>query len=201
MYKKISQNITKKFVELGVISNDDSDIYIYGFELLVALLFTTITIILISLFIDKFVETVLYLVGFFSVRVICGGYHAKHHYSCFATTTFTYFLFLLLNICFYSKPYLNLTVGFMTIVSVVLIIAFAPIEHPDNPMTEYRKKKNRLWSLILSVVICLIQFASLLSEIALLYVFNYTAGVFCAALTILTAKLETVILKRKEEKQ
>lgn len=201
MYKKISQNITKKFVELGVISNDDSDIYIYGFELLVALLFTTITIILISLFIDKFVETVLYLVGFFSVRVICGGYHAKHHYSCFATTTFTYFLFLLLNICFYSKPYLNLTVGFMTIVSVVLIIAFAPIEHLDNPMTEYRKKKNRLWSLILSVVICLIQFASLLSEIALLYVFNYAAGVFCAALTILTAKLETVILKRKEEKQ
>lgn len=201
MYNKISQKITEKFITLGVISKDDYEIYKYGFELLIALLLTTIIIILISLFIGKFIETVLYLVGFFSVRVICGGYHAKHHYTCFLTTIFSYFLFLLFNICFYSKPYLNLTAGFMTIVSAILIIAFAPIEHPDNPMTEYRKKRNRFLSLILSIVICLIHFASLFSEIALLYVFNYTAGIFLAALAILAAKIEIVILKRKEERQ
>lgn len=201
MYKKISQKITDKLVTLGIISNDDYDIYKYGFELIIALLSTVTSIVLISLLIHKFVETVLYLVGFFSVRAICGGYHAKHHYTCYVTTTSTYFLFLILNICFYSKSYLNLVTGFMTAVSVILIIALAPIEHPNNPMTEYRKNRSRFFSLILSIVICLIHFTSIFSEMALLYVFNHTIGVFLAAIAILAAKIEIMILKRKEERQ
>lgn len=198
MYKKISQKITEKIVTLGIISNNDYEIYKYGFELIIALLSTVTSIVLISLLIHKFVETVLYLVGFFSVRVICGGYHAKHHYTCFITTNFTYVLFLIINICFYLKPYLNIVVGFMAAVSATLIIAFAPIEHPNNPMTEYRKNKNRLFCLLLSTAICLIYAVSLLSEIVLLYVFNYTAGIFLAAFAILAAKIEILITKRKE---
>lgn len=201
MYNKISQEITEKFLQLGIIKEDDCDVYKYGLELLIALILTTGIIIIVSLLVDKFIETILYLIGFFSVRVICGGYHAKHHYSCFITTISSYLLFLFLDYCFCSKPYLNLVAGFITIVSALLIIAFAPVEHPDNPMTEYRKKRNRLFSLILSVVICLIHFASLFFESALLYVFNYTVGIFLAALAILAAEIEIVILKRKEEQQ
>ena len=200
MYSIISQSITQKFVKLGIIKEDDYEVYKYGFELLIALILTTGVIIIVSLLVDKFIETLLYLIGFFSIRVVCGGYHAKHHYSCFIATTSSYFLFLLLNYCFCSKPYLNLVAGFMTIVSAISIIAFAPIEHPDNPMTEYRKKRNRLFSLILSVIICFIHFASLFSEFALLYVFSYTIGIFLADFAILAAKIEISILKRKEKK-
>lgn len=199
MYNIISQTITKRFVKLGIIKEDDYEVYKYGLELLIALILTTGIIIIVSLFVDKFIETILYLIGFFSVRVICGGYHAKHHYSCFIATTSSYFLFLLLNYCFCSKPYLNLVAGFMTIVSAILIIAFAPIEHPDNPMTEYRKNRNRFFSLILSIIICLVHVASLFFESASLYIFSYTVGIFLAALAILAAKIEIAIFKRKEE--
>lgn len=195
MYKKISQKITEKFVMLGIIKKDEYEIYKYGFELLTALFFTTIIILLISLSIGKFIETALYLIGFFSVRSICGGYHAKHHYTCFITTIFTYFLFLFLNYYFSSKSYLFFTIGLMTIVSSGLIIAFAPIEHPNNPMTEYRKNRNRFLSLILSITICLIYFASMFSKMAMLYVFNYAVGIFLATLAILVAKIEIVIFK------
>lgn len=200
MYKKISQIITHKFVTLGIISEDDYEIYKYGFELLIALLSTTSAIILVSIFINKFVETILYLVGFFSVRAICGGYHAKHHYSCFITTISSYLLFLLLNICFFSKPYLSFTTEVMTIISSISIIAFAPVEHPDNPMTDYRKSRNRSFSLLLTFVICIIYFLSLALENTLPYVFNYATGIFLAALAILAAKMEAMIIKRKEER-
>lgn len=201
MYKKISQLITHKFVTLGIISQDDYEIYKYGFELLIALLSTTLFIILISIFIDKFVETILYLIGFFSVRAICGGYHAKHHYTCFVTTISSYLLFLLLNVCFSSKQYLSLVTGVMTIISSISIVAFAPIEHPDNPMTEYRKTRNRSLCRLLTIAICIIYFVSLVLEKTSPYVFNYATGIFLAALAILTAKIEIVTLKRKEEKQ
>lgn len=201
MYKKISQKITEKFVTIGIISKDDYDIYNYGFELLIAFLSTTFIIILISFFVGKVIETILYLIGFFCVRVICGGYHAKHHYTCFITTISSYFLFLFLNYCFSLKPYIILITGFMTIVSSVLMVAFAPIEHPDNPMTEYRKNRNRILGLILSIFICLICFVAFFLENIQPYILHFILGVFIAALTILAAKIETVIIKRKGGKQ
>ena len=162
MYKKISQIITHKFVTLGIISEDDYEIYKYGFELLIALLSTTSAIVLVSIFINKFVETILYLVGFFSVRMICGGYHAKHHYTCFVTTISFYFLFIY------------------------------------NPMTNYRKKRNRVLSLTLSIIICLIYFVSLFFEKIQPYTLCLVLGIFIATLTLLIAKIEIVIIKRKE---
>lgn len=198
MYKKISQIITHKFVTLGIISEDDYEIYKYGFELLIALLSTTSAIVLVSIFINKFVETILYLVGFFSVRMICGGYHAKHHYTCFVTTISFYFLFLLLNSFFISKQHLWLEPIFITMISVILIVAFAPIEHIYNPMTNYRKKRNRVLSLTLSIIICLIYFVSLFFEKIQPYTLCLVLGIFIATLTLLIAKIEIVIIKRKE---
>lgn len=200
MCKRISQKVTEKFVRSGIVSKEDLEIYKYGFELLFALLSTTVIIILISLFIGKFIETILYLIGFFSVRSICGGYHAKHHYTCFVATISSYLLFLLLNICFSSEPFSSLAAGVMTIVSSILIIAFAPVEHPDNPMTDYRKSRNRFFSLLITLFICIIYFVSLVLGNTLPYVFNYATGIFLAALAILTAKIETKIIKRKEDR-
>lgn len=198
MYEKISQAIVQKLIKLGTISKDEFEIYKYGFELIVSLLLTTITIVLVSIVINKFVDTLLYLAGFFCVRAICGGYHAKHHLTCFITTLFSYFVFLILNYnC--SKFNIIYAIVLMTIISLVLIMAFAPVEHPDNPMTEFRKKRNRLLSVILSAFICMISFVSLISEVASLFIFNYLAGVFLAALAILAAEIELLILKERRK--
>lgn len=199
MYKRLSRKITEKFINIGIISEEDYEIYKYGFELIIALLLTVTDIVLISVLIHKLFQTVLYLIGFFSVRAICGGYHAKHHYSCFIITNLSYFLFLLLDYCFSEKPYIIFVTGFMCIISSVFIGAFAPIEHPDNPMTEYRRKRNRFLSKVLLIVVCVICFAAFFFKRTSPYVFDCVTGVFLAAVAILTAKIEMIILKRREE--
>lgn len=198
MYKIISNAIAKEFVKLEIIKKDDYEVYKYGLELLISLLLTTGIIIISSLFFGKFISTVLYLAGFFSSRIICGGYHAKHHYSCFMLTVSSYIVFLLLYYAFGSKPYLNSVTVFMTVFSAIMIIAFSPVEHPDNPMTEYRKSKNRRLSIILSVTVCLICFVSLFSKTVLPYVYCYISGIFLAVGSIPAAKIEMINLKRKE---
>lgn len=199
MYSNISKKLTKWLIKINVIDNKNHEVYEYGFNLIISLFFSTLTIITTSFFLNRFTETILYLIGFFSVRSICGGYHAKHHYSCFIITLSSYILFLVLHNIFHLNSHLNLIVSFLTIISSILIILFAPVEHPNNPMTEYRKNKNRLLSLIFSVVICVINSVSLLSETVLKYICSYIIGVFLAALAILIAKIEIVILKRKEK--
>lgn len=199
MYSNISKKLTKWLIDLNVIENESSEIYEYGFSLLISLFFSTLLIILSSLLINRTIETILYLVGFFIVRAICGGYHAKHHYSCFIITMSSYILFLILHYIFYSNPNLSFAVIFFTIVSSVIIILFAPVEHPNNPMTKYRKNKNRLLSIIFSVFICIVNFTFLFSGTDLQYISSFTIGIFLAALAILVAKFEIVILKRKEK--
>lgn len=199
MYSKISKKLTSWLVNLDVIESENSEVYEYGFELIFSLIFSTLIIIAISFLMNKFIETLLYLIGFFSIRAICGGYHAKHHYSCFAITMSSYFLFLFLLYCPFIFSHLNPIIFFSMIASITIILAFSPIEHPDNPMTEYRKKRCRFLSIILSFILSILSFVFLLKNPALSVFFSYTTGTFFASFAILAAKIELIILKRKEK--
>ena len=200
MYNKISKRITEKFVELGIIDKENIDIYKYGFELLLSLMFTTLCILILSIFVKKISETVIYLVGFFVVRTICGGYHAKHHYSCFITTIISYLLFLLFEHLTKNESQSKFFIVITLVFSIVIIAAFSPIEHPDNPMTEYRKIKNRRLGFILIFVLSLCLVSSLFFHNTH-YIFSFASGIFIASLAILAAKIEKYIISRKEVKQ
>ncbi len=201
MYNKISQKITKMLTRLKIVKNDEFEIYKYGFELIFAFSFTILVILSISLLLNMFIETILYLSGFFVVRIICGGYHAKHHYSCFLLTISSYILFLIVYCFFEQKIYSNSITIPLTIFSAVQIVLFAPIEHHNNPMTKQRKSKNRLLSIALSIIIFLLSIASLLFESDFLYNLPFCIGIVFAVIAILAAKIEIAILKRKEEQQ
>lgn len=199
MYSKLSQKITQKFAEHNIIDDEKSEIYKYGLELMLSLVFTVTVILITSVLVNKILETVLFLAGFFAARIICGGYHAKHHYSCFITSISMYIAFLLFHHLTSQHLRLNLIFALMSVVSIILIIAFAPVEHPDNPMTEYRKSKNRLLSYLLSCIIIFFLVISSLVKKSIIVLLPLNMGIFFAALAILAAKVETVFLKRKEE--
>lgn len=198
MYSKISRKITSCLIDLGIIDNNDFEIYEYGFEVILSFLFSILIINVFSFILNRFVETLLYLIGFFSVRAVCGGYHAKHHYSCFGITISTYFFFLFFQHYLSSKHYLNQFVIFIIIVSFIIILVFSPVEHPNNPMTEFRKRRNRIYSIVLSFVLCVVLGISLLNNRILTVIYSYALGTFFASLAILAAKIDLIIQKRKE---
>ena len=70
-------------IALSVYNSSDKiplDIYIYGFELLVSSVIETISLLLIGLLTGKFVETVIFIISFSSIRVFSGGYHANSYF-------------------------------------------------------------------------------------------------------------------------
>ncbi len=190
MYDLISKKITDSFVKYHVINTDDYDIYKYGIENLLALIITVISILLISVISKKFVCTIFYLIGFLGTRSICGGYHAKHHYSCFIGTFSIYLIFLLLYFIFIKSSYLAIFTTAISLISSITIFTFAPIEHKNNPMTDYRKKKNRIMSIVLSVLTLMVLIISLINFKICPYILPFNIGIFLAAITILAAKIE-----------
>lgn len=198
MFGKISQLASKKFIFYKIIHPNDYEIYKYGFELFFSLLLTVIIIFVISFFFEKMFETLLYLIGFFTVRIICGGYHAKHHISCFITSLLTYCLFLLFYNLITKDEYSFIFIVLMISISAIIILIFTPIEHPNNPMSLYRKKKNRKRGLFLSISIFIILLIVIIIPFLANFFVPFFIGVFFAAVAMLAAEIEILFLKRKE---
>lgn len=201
MIRKISQLASQKFVFYKIIHENDYEIYRYGFELFFSLLLTVIIIFIISFFLEKMFETFLYLIGFFIVRIICGGYHAKHHISCFITSLLTYCLFLFLYNLIIKDKFSLFFIVLMILISVLIILVFTPVEHPNNPMSIYRKKKNRRRGFILSISIFVTFLITMIAPFLTDYFIPVFIGIFIAAVAMLVAEIEILFLKRKEVRE
>lgn len=200
LYNKVSRIITSKLLSYGAINRNDFEVYRYGIELLISLFSTIFIIAIISCFIGKVIESIVYLIAFFSVRIICGGYHAKHHWSCFLTTLCTYLFYLLFYSVIIEKENLEIVLCGITLFSFITIIMFAPVEDLNNPMSEFRKRKNKNLSIILSLTILVIFLLTCLAKNNIVeFLTPYFIGIFISSSAILVARIEKIFFIRKEE--
>ena len=144
----ISARITAFLVAQKIVPAEDSDIYEYGFELLLADLFNFSVILLIGGISGHLWPSVLYLLIFVGLRSVCGGYHAKTHLRCHICTIGLFVLFLVL---FHIRPLADggplLLWG--DIIASVPVILFAPIPHANKPLSETVRKRNRRLAILL----------------------------------------------------
>lgn len=78
----------------GIISLEDHDIYVYGFELFLYTLFSTGSLLCIGFAFNRFPETVICLTMFYMSQTYGGGFHASTHARCFAVMLIGLFVYL-----------------------------------------------------------------------------------------------------------
>ena len=79
-------------------------------------------------------------------------------------------------------------------------MVFAPVEDPNNRMSEFRKRKSKILGLILSLTIFGVFALSCLVERNIVkYFVPYFIGIFISSSAILVARIEKIFLIRKEE--
>lgn len=139
--EELSQRCSDIFVKYKIVSDAERDIYVYGFELLFTTLFSTISILAAAVFMEKITEAVIFIAVFFVIRMFSGGYHANTHWGCFFITNAVFFVSLALT---------DRMEGFSTFVRITLFLAaavfiwiFAPMVHPNQPLTPEKFSKNR----------------------------------------------------------
>lgn len=144
----MSAKITAFLIEQKIISDEDREIYEYGFELLLADLFNFSVILLTGGIAHQLWPTVLYILIFVGLRSVCGGYHAKTHLRCHIGTIGVYILFLLLLSMqtVVENKWLLLWGDFFAAIPIIL---FAPIPHANKPLSKTVRRRNRIRSIIL----------------------------------------------------
>lgn len=137
------------------------EIYVYGFELLISSIIETGALLFVGFLIGKFIETILFLFSFSSIRFFSGGYHANSYIKCFVVTLFSYLFVLLLYNYLREFSVINIIIFafFEFILSLILFIKVSPIK--SNGKTIFNPKMQKRLSIIalcINIVLVMVLF-------------------------------------------
>lgn len=155
----LSCKIADFLVQQQQVPEEEWEIYQYGYDTLIYSMEQTILILIIGTLLHQIPGTLLYIAAYFFIRRYTGGYHASTRLSCTLLTLSTYILSLAIGNALAKAPHLLIIIGILQIIYYILIYRYAPVEHPNKPLSDDQKKRNRQIGFVLSI---LFTFATLL---------------------------------------
>lgn len=186
MVEKIAIAIVSQMGEEKLISQDRKEHYVYALVTMTEKWITVGTIIGISLVVNQFIPTLFFLGFFLCLRKRTGGYHANTFWQCYLGTMITYIMITLL--CPIMIEYATITYG-LVIVSVILIMIFGTINHPNMNMNlaELKEsKKAARWFVTLESMIFL---AAIPLRISKEYISYMSLAIILCAVLLCVAKI------------
>lgn len=148
------------------ISEEDLEVYIYGFELLISTLSSLLSTLLFSIVFNFLNCWVAFMFFFFTVRLFSGGYHEKTFSRCFITTNAVFILICCLySVLIKNDESLKIAI-FLFFISVIFISIVSPIKNKKS--SGYSKEKQKRINITL-ISLLIIQFII----VFVLYTYSY----------------------------
>ena len=185
MLEKASKSITNSLRKKGIVRDEFVDVYQYGFELLLSFLISTGLVILAGIILNRFIETLVFLLVFISLRSFTGGFHAMKYWICTVSTFGVYSLVMIVS-SFVSVNFLVFII-LLLIGSIILYIK-APVENPNKELTKKQKSKYKWISLVLFFGLSLIGYIFLKSNSSISSTVCFTLIIYLVLIFVRTSK-------------
>lgn len=178
MVNKISASVADYFLKNNLIQEKETDIYIYGLQLIISSILGILVILFCGIMLKKIIDSIIFLFCFITLRRYSGGYHADSYLKCNLCFIST-FLVTEAVIIFTQVNYENfLSVG-MFCTSLIILLKFAPVDNKNKRLSKSQKSKNKRISLVTFMI--LIVTAVLLKINGKNCYYNIAVTVFCVA--------------------
>lgn len=189
---KVVVVIKEKFLNQSVMlinkyntySDDDIEKLKYGLEGLYLTITKTIVILLISLILNIFKETLFVMVLFNIIRYFGFGFHAGKSYQCLICSTFN---FIVIPLIYLNINLSNLALVIICSLCIISFLLYAPADTIKRPLPN---KKKRIIRKILTVLVAIIY-------VSLIFIFknHYLTSLLISALTIQTIVINPLTYK------
>lgn len=141
MLHKCALYLASILLKNQAISEEDLEIYVYGWEMILSTAGATLAILIISVLFKQFLGSLLYMLFFITLRSYAGGYHANSYLGCFLITI-TIYLGALAVVYFTAPGYILTGMLALLPISIFLVFWRAPQDHPNRPLdTEAERRK------------------------------------------------------------
>ena len=153
IFSLLSNKITDFLCKNEVISKEQKEVYIYGFTVLFLNILDILIILALGILIERYLDTIVFLMVFGITRQYTGGYHAKTVSKCLVVYVLIY-----LVIMFLSSSNVILVNGAMfqillCIVYIIAVIIYAPIQNDNKVISNVERKKYKIISVVSAICI------------------------------------------------
>lgn len=189
MFKSCADKLSLMLAANKVISYDNLEAYSYGIELFLFKGTFFLIVLIISLLTNTFLISTVFLISYTIIREYSGGYHCKTAEMCLLVSIFIYLVLLV----FYklSLQQIENALFVISLLSIIPIIFFSPVESINKPLTKAEKKKYKVVAIIIGVSLVTAAFITYFLKI------NY---IFYSISYALTADAVLIILPKRREK-
>lgn len=139
--------LLNKMVEIlvrnGIIERDDISAFKYGMEIMFSTFLQIISIIVLSVFVGNFVETIFFFLAFIPLRIYAGGYHADSKLKCYIISILVYVFFSITLFALTQRFTLSIILigEFLT---AIVVFTISPVVHKNKRIstTEFEKYRK-----------------------------------------------------------
>ena len=193
MLVKIASKLTLILHRNNIISEDETEIYQYGLEMILSTILNCMIVLLLGALMNEPLAAVIFFIIFALVRSSSGGYHADTYLKC--NSIFAVNLIMVLLWVKFAAPFYFIVCHVIFIlIYFMMVTKYAPIENPNKTLSDLQKKHNKVLSIIYGIILTAI-------SLILWYGFDLKKYAMLIAATMLsiTISMAIVILRKENE--
>ena len=190
MFKRLSEDIIFLLIKNKKLDIESYDIYLYAIEVILLNGSILLVCLVMSILLGELSHMLAFILFFIPLRMLVGGYHCKKSELCFICSLGMYGLSIFV-MRYTEIPYVNMVIQILAAVSVIVIIIFSPLIHPNHPLEDYQIRRNKK----ITYGVIAVDFVLY----AIFYKFNLTMAIREAIFIIFVAF--TFMLGRMEDKK
>lgn len=194
MISKLSNKIVKCFVKQSNISDDEQELYQYGFFILFSQILYFIIALIIGILCEVILESIIFYIAFQFIRRYAGGYHASTETRCEIFSTLS--ILACIVVIRLSKLYdFQTALLLITILSAVCIFVFCPLDTPEKPLSdkEFKYFLKVSWIILFVIIVAII--------ISYVFKFQMVTVPCCLSLILESILLAAGKIKRVSKKK
>lgn len=194
MINKISSKIVEILIKHSLVENEDKELYLYGFFILLSQILYFIIVITIGILFNVIFESIIFYITFQFIRRYAGGYHAKTETRCEILSTLSILCCIVLIKL--SKMYdIRIVLLSVSLVFAVLIFILCPLDTPEKPLNdkEYKYFRKISWIILSLIIIAII--------VSFYLKFNIVFAPCCASLILEGVLIGTGQIKKAYSKK
>lgn len=152
MINNLSAQLTNRLISKGTISENEQELYCYGFFMLLSQLLYFILAAVFGLILGCFFESVIFYIAFQFIRRYAGGYHAKTETRCEIMSALS--ITACIVVIRMSTTYnFNIVILCLAAVATIFIAVLSPLDTPEKPLSEKEFRYFRKISWIILFVL------------------------------------------------
>ena len=194
MLHKCSKRLTSFFILKNSIAEENREIYDYSFEILLSTLINLIVLIIIGVATAKYLETVIFIIVFMTMRGFGGGFHAKTHIGCICGLLVFYGAFI--GLAFASINILMYISIPLYVVALIITIALAPVGCVNKDIDGEQGKKLKIKLIGVIIILSIAYLIMIIFEATRIYAFSVAFTMFSVSMLYVAGAVQNRIREK-----